>query len=570
MTRQPHHDAADSQLFHALRRVHKVALLSSADYADLAALLCDCLIARGCDLVAGIEGPSAAPDVMPTASLRATPSESQFDVVLILGSSPLSSEAWLLPGPLQSAARAAVRAVSAKVPLFHLCDGDQRAALLRDVNKLSLLPPQDSAGAKEARWQAAASAAAVGDVNTLAQQLAGAPELRAACDSSTGRTLMHVAALARAPSAVSFLLQSGSKWQARDTLGRTAGDASFLGGSQLCFDELVARAAAETQAQPQEEVEQDEEGSERKPKRVRKGHDDYLVQTLQYDGERLLDGSGKGVMMGWEAPLMQKHAEVLLPTPGGAVLNVGFGLGLVDGYLQSRQPKAHTIIEAHPDVLAELTRRGWTEKEGVRIRAGRWQDVVGDLPAGSFDAIYWDTWQESYIDLREFIGHVPRLLKPGGRFSFFNGMAPYSIFEHAVFTRLAQEDLLGQGLQCDVLPVKLGELDERVWDGVEHRYWQFEIYYLPLAVKAQASAMPSQCAQPRSSSCWRCWPESAIRVSDEVGPRCFEDLALWPKGPAAAEKSTAQEAHAAELGAAKSVSPAQQECSGDHGLSRWS
>jgi len=35
-------------------------------------------------------------------------------------------------------------------------------------------------------------------------------------------------------------------------------------------------------------------------------------------------------MMGWEKPLMEKHAEVLCPKEGLDVLNVGFGLGLID------------------------------------------------------------------------------------------------------------------------------------------------------------------------------------------------------------------------------------------------
>ena len=38
----------------------------------------------------------------------------------------------------------------------------------------------------------------------------------------------------------------------------------------------------------------------------------------------------------------------------GDVLNVGFGLGLVDTAIQSNEPRSHTIIEAHPDVLRKV------------------------------------------------------------------------------------------------------------------------------------------------------------------------------------------------------------------------
>lgn len=33
---------------------------------------------------------------------------------------------------------------------------------------------------------------------------------------------------------------------------------------------------------------------------------------------------------------------------GGDVLNVGFGLGLVDEEIQKHKPRSHTIVEAHP------------------------------------------------------------------------------------------------------------------------------------------------------------------------------------------------------------------------------
>ena len=39
---------------------------------------------------------------------------------------------------------------------------------------------------------------------------------------------------------------------------------------------------------------------------------------------------------------------------GGDVLNIGFGLGLVDSAIQSHNPRSHTIVEAHPDVLRKV------------------------------------------------------------------------------------------------------------------------------------------------------------------------------------------------------------------------
>ena len=243
-------------------------------------------------------------------------------------------------------------------------------------------------------------------------------------------------------------------------------------------------------------------------------------QQLRYEEGRLLDADSKAVMMGWEAPLMKHHAELLLPEQQLRICNVGFGLGLVDGYLAEREPSEHHIIEAHRDVLAEMRRRGWHKRKGVVVHEGRWQDIVTQLPGGSLDAIFFDTWSETYEDLRQFQDEVTRLLAPGGRFSFFNGMAPYSITEHATFCRLAQEDLVAMGLPCDICKIELGELGNETWQGVKERYWQFDSYYLPLARKPPQSsqAKDSDCLEGVKGSQWRCWPEFPVRVLDRLGP----------------------------------------------------
>lgn len=43
--------------------------------------------------------------------------------------------------------------------------------------------------------------------------------------------------------------------------------------------------------------------------------------------------AGEAVMMGWEGPLMVRHASIIC-SRGGSVLNVGFGLGLIDSAIQ--------------------------------------------------------------------------------------------------------------------------------------------------------------------------------------------------------------------------------------------
>lgn len=65
-------------------------------------------------------------------------------------------------------------------------------------------------------------------------------------------------------------------------------------------------------------------------------------------------------MMEWERPLMQEHADWLCGPKSKhepdtcAILNIGFGMGIFDSYVQSHRPKIHTIVEAHPAIQKKV------------------------------------------------------------------------------------------------------------------------------------------------------------------------------------------------------------------------
>ena len=108
---------------------------------------------------------------------------------------------------------------------------------------------------------------------------------------------------------------------------------------------------------------------------------------------------------------MAAHAEICCRAGDGPghVLNVGFGMGIVDNYIQRYSPTSHTIIEAHPEVYAKMVKDGWPEKEGVTVVFGMWEEVIGSL--GPFDGIFFDTFDDDFLAFHE---HLPRLLSPGG------------------------------------------------------------------------------------------------------------------------------------------------------------
>lgn len=105
-----------------------------------------------------------------------------------------------------------------------------------------------------------------------------------------------------------------------------------------------------------------EKSDEKAPSRL---NATYLASRLEYtqDGDRLVDTSTQlAVMMNWERPLMALHAawicfadvEPSQRPRNLRTLNVGFGMGIVDGEIMKHIPASHTIIEAHPQVRSYL------------------------------------------------------------------------------------------------------------------------------------------------------------------------------------------------------------------------
>lgn len=161
----------------------------------------------------------------------------------------------------------------------------------------------------------------------------------------------------------------------------------------------------------------------------------YLEEKLTYtDDGRLLDSQGRAIMMEWERDIMKESAEVICQN-GGRVLNIGFGMGIIDSYIQSHRIDSHWIVEAHSDVISKMAADGWLDKDNVTVVPKRWQDALRSLP--KFDGIYFDTWNDS--GLRELlVPKLPSLLKLGGVFSYW-GHHPNIDKEKKMFERFGME-----------------------------------------------------------------------------------------------------------------------------------
>ena len=141
----------------------------------------------------------------------------------------------------------------------------------------------------------------------------------------------------------------------------------------------------------------------------------YLHQHLKFTDNAIYDSTGRAVMMRWEASWMEDTAEVICQNKGD-ILNIGHGMGIIDGFIQSHSPNSHTIIEPHIDILDQMERNGWFSKPNTSILQGKWQDHIKNL--GPFDGIYYDTWDDKGL-MTHLVPNLHNLLKIGGVFTFW-------------------------------------------------------------------------------------------------------------------------------------------------------
>ncbi|VDP91719.1 unnamed protein product [Echinostoma caproni] len=290
-------------------------------------------------------------------------------------------------------------------------------------------------------------------------------------DIETGISVLMVAASSGHVDIVRYLLEQGAPWNAVDRKNMCAGDYAAKHGQQACIDVLLDHAVMSelllsltlsrtsgNEILADSTVFCTRNGNQSRDKGTEPPamNASYLSSRLEFtpDGHRLVDKSTElAVMMDWERPLMTKHAAWICyadrqnkPSPL-RVLNVGFGMGIVDEEIQKHQPDSHVIIEAHPEVINKIESDGWSKKPGVSILKGRWQDVIPNLAteiqnkvSHPFDGIFFDTYAEDDLDLREFHSWLPKLLRAppsdnseqGGRYSYYNGVCPDNVFFHGV------------------------------------------------------------------------------------------------------------------------------------------
>ena len=136
----------------------------------------------------------------------------------------------------------------------------------------------------------------------------------------------------------------------------------------------------------------------------------FKDHKLTFYENKILDVETKlEVMMSWEKDLMKEHAKIACHNQGD-VLEIGFGLGISATEIQKLNPKSHTIVEPHLQILEKLYE--WVvAKDNVIIVEGEWLKEIHQLK--KYDGIFYDTFGDD--DYKKFADHAFDLIKPNGK-----------------------------------------------------------------------------------------------------------------------------------------------------------
>ena len=141
----------------------------------------------------------------------------------------------------------------------------------------------------------------------------------------------------------------------------------------------------------------------------------YVSQSLVFESDKItIQDLGDEVMMSWEDSLMSASAAYVTEG-GGDILEIGFGMGISAGYIQSHSINSHTIVENHPQIIPKAVE--WASgKSNVTIVSQSWYDVKDSI--GTFDGIFYDSFGDE--EWTKFSSSLSGLTKSGTKVTFYN------------------------------------------------------------------------------------------------------------------------------------------------------
>lgn len=192
-----------------------------------------------------------------------------------------------------------------------------------------------------------------------------------------------------------------------------------------------------------------------------------------YDGHTLKI-AGHDVMEDWEQGYMNRLGAIAAQN-GGAVLELGYGMGLSSAVIESHDVDSHTIIECHPDVIKKCVtdNKPAFDQGRMHLFTGFWQDVTPMIASGTFDGILFDTYP---IKEEEMIGPHMFFFREAFRLLRRNGILTYYSDEATGLSVPHVQRLVEAGF-------KVGDIDYEVCDVTPPEnceYWQAPTIVAPI------------------------------------------------------------------------------------------
>ena len=145
----------------------------------------------------------------------------------------------------------------------------------------------------------------------------------------------------------------------------------------------------------------------------------YINETLTFEPDKIYYndsayGGDREVKMSWEDSLMSASAAYVCKD-GGDILEIGFGMCISAGYIQSHSISSHTIIENHPQIITKA--QEWANgKSNVTIINNSWYNVKDNL--STYDGIFYDTYGDT--NMNNFSSSLSSLTKIGTKVTWWN------------------------------------------------------------------------------------------------------------------------------------------------------
>ena len=145
----------------------------------------------------------------------------------------------------------------------------------------------------------------------------------------------------------------------------------------------------------------------------------YINQPLSFNNDKIFFEESEvesQVMMNWEDLLMSASAAYVCEG-GGDILEMGFGMGISAGYIQSHSIDSHTIVENHPDIIPKA--QLWaSDKPNVKKIKGDWYKNIDKFK--TYDGVFFDTYGDK--DMNQFSSSLSLFMKSNGRASWWNSV----------------------------------------------------------------------------------------------------------------------------------------------------